>query len=172
MSITIQHIYRVAPVFTPKTATSLREATEEAVRKRANLSEANLRGANLRRADLHGANFYGADLRGANLHGANLYGANLSEAYLADANLKGTLIGKHTFASVTWPGHGEEGRQLLAVSDQDGEGIDIYHCGCFRGTYDELRSFIARGDKELRPSRELTFDVVNMLLAAGKASVK
>jgi hypothetical protein len=61
---------------------SLKEAVEQAVRSRANLSEAYLSEAYLSGADLSGAN-----LSEAYLSGADLSGANLSEAYLSRADL-------------------------------------------------------------------------------------
>ncbi|MFH2076287.1 MAG: pentapeptide repeat-containing protein [Pseudomonadota bacterium] len=60
--------------------TSVKEAAEEAVFQKKDLSGANLSEADLSEADLRGANLSEADLRGANLRGANLGGANLGGA--------------------------------------------------------------------------------------------
>jgi Family of unknown function (DUF5758)/Pentapeptide repeats (8 copies) len=68
-------------------ASFVRDAAEEAVAARANLSGANLSGA-----DLSGANLSGADLSGAYLYGANLYGANLSGVLNARVPLAQTRI--------------------------------------------------------------------------------
>jgi hypothetical protein len=143
---------------------------------RAYLGRADLRGANLSGANLSGANLSGAYLgradlgraylRGANLSGANLSGANLSGADLSGANLSGA--NGIRCAAATWSGHGECGRQLLAVADQDGPGVDIYRCGCFRGTWTQLVEYIERGEERHKASRTLTAEVVSMLLAAAK----
>lgn len=136
----------------------------------ADLYGADLHGADLRAADLSGADLRDADLRDANLRGAKLYGANLSGANLRGARLSGAqmseVLGVRVVA-VTWSGHGEQGRQLLAVDDQD-EGVTIYHCGCFRGTREGLIQYIKTGDGAHQASRTLTLDVVDMLLAANR----
>jgi hypothetical protein len=137
----------------------------------AKLSDANLRGVDLRGVDLRGAN-----LRGANLRGADLRGAKLSDANLSYTNLRGADFRDADFysahmqcnsgliaVSVTWPGHGECGRQLLAIKQ---EGDAVYFCGCFSGSRDELLEYIKNGEEKHRPSRSLTLDVVDMLLAA------
>ena len=102
---------------------------------RANLSGANLSGANLR----------GANLRGANLRGANLRGANLQEA----TGVK--------YAQCAWSGHGERGRQLLAVVMGD---QTAFFCGCFSGGEASLRQFIAEGAALLQPSRTKALEFV------------
>lgn len=89
-------------IYTSATATTVREATEEAAKAGANLADANLAGANLPGANLAGANLAGATLAdanlgraylaGATLAGANLAGANLADANLADANLAGAIL--------------------------------------------------------------------------------
>jgi hypothetical protein len=71
---------------------SLKEAVEQAVAERANLSYANLSGtrlsyANLRYANLSHADLSHADLSDADLSGANLRYANLSHADLSYARL-------------------------------------------------------------------------------------
>jgi hypothetical protein len=134
----------------------------------ASLSGAYLRGANLRSASLSGADLRGATLSGADLSGADLRGANLSDADLSGANLSEAL--GIVWAAVSWTGHGACGRQLLAVADQDGSGIDIYHCSCFRGTRDALLSYIAAGEEQYKRSRRMAVEIVDMLLADGRAS--
>jgi hypothetical protein len=134
----------------------------------ANLSGARLRGANLSGAWLSGANLEWANLDGAILKQANLSGANLSGAYLRQANLSGAnlrgvnlkganLEGAHmqqvvglSVAACHWSGHGECGRQLLAVALP--EGLHFY-CGCFSGSAEELRDYIADGKAVYAPSR-------------------
>ena len=71
---------------------NLKEAVEDAVKKKISLRRANLEGANLRRANLEGASLREANLRGAELRGASLEGANLRRANLEGANLEGAAL--------------------------------------------------------------------------------
>jgi hypothetical protein len=116
--------------------------------------------ADLSRANLSGANLSGADLSGANLSGADLSGANLSGADLSGANLSGAL---HTFASVSFLGHGECGRALTAIRRKDGDTPELY-CGCFTGNTKALREYIANGPEKYRATRTLALDTVLALL--------
>ena len=128
----------------------------------AHLTEANLRWADLTEANLTGAHLTGANLRWADLTEADLRRADLSGVDLTGADLRGAILVECLgvkYASVTWPGHGELGRQLLCVNG-------VYFCGCFRGTRDELLSVIKNGEEQHRASRTLTLDVVQMLMAA------
>ena len=133
----------------------------------ADLHEANLRWANLSGADLRGANLHEANLRWANLSGANLSGADLREADLRWANLRGAdlseadLSGNVKYAACSFTGHGECGRQLLALSI---DGYVKYHCGCFRGTREELCAYIDNGEKRYRESRYVALDCVDMMM--------
>ena len=83
-------------IFT-STKTTYKEAVEEAIKSKANLSwadlsKANLSKANLSWADLSKANLSGANLSWADLSGANLSGANLSDANLSNATIDGCLF--------------------------------------------------------------------------------
>jgi uncharacterized protein YjbI with pentapeptide repeats len=114
--ITLKNYLDNSTIYT-STASSLREAVEEAVRNNVNLSFVSLReadlgcinidGANLYRANLYKcflyesslknvnfreANLGGADLGSTNLEGANLEGANLNGAYILGASLTGTSL--------------------------------------------------------------------------------
>jgi uncharacterized protein YjbI with pentapeptide repeats len=114
----------------------------------ADLSGANLRCADLRRANLSGADLHWADLSGANLHAAQLSGANLRAADLSRADLsevRGVMV-----ASCHWSAHGEHDRQLSAVLLHDGL---RFYCGCFNGSEQELRSYIANGGAQYVASR-------------------
>ena len=139
----------------------------------ANLSSANLCGANLKcaylcgadlkgaylcGADLMGANLRGANLKGANLKGANLKGADLCGADLMGANLRGSV---DNFATVSFSGHGEYGRVLTVIVR--GEKIELF-CGCFYGSVEDLRNYIADGEECLKRTRTLALDTVLMLL--------
>ena len=126
------------------------------------LNRASLRGADLRGADLSGANLSWASLRGADLSGADLNRASLRGADLSGADLSGARGILH--ASVGWSNHGDCGRTLLVVADQDGPGIDVYHCGCFCGDRDELLEYIEEGVERYRRTRRLALEVVQMLL--------
>ena len=143
---------------------------------RADLSDADLRMANLRMAKLHGAKLRGADLREAKLRMAKLTEAELSGADLRKADLrkadlrKADLSGAYmhgadltdaagvAWAVCGWSAYGEFERTLLAVADQDGPGVDVYHCGCFRGTLADLRSYIANGEARYATTRTLAAD--------------
>ena len=133
-----------------------RLAVLAALKDGADLRYANLSGADLRYANLSGANLSGADLRYANLSDANLRYANLRDAYLGGAKITAT-------AAVVFTGHGQCGRQLLAV--RAGESILLW-CGCFHGTPDELRAFIAGDEPCYRKTRTLALDTALMLLDA------
>ena len=86
-TIHIKNRFSGEVIFESKTAKTMKEAVEEAVKSEADLSEANLYEANLSKADLSEANLSEANLSKANLYEANLSKANLSKANLSEANL-------------------------------------------------------------------------------------
>ena len=172
-------------------AESLHELVIKAVCSEANLREANLRGANLSEAnlswadlseanlswaDLSEANLSGADLSGADLSMANLSradlsmadlsGADLSEANLRRANLRGANLrgaaGIGSWSQVAFAGHGECGRMLIAIH-QTGKN-PVYRCGCFYGSEQELREYIAAGDENKKSSRLRALEVAKELM--------
>lgn len=106
----------------------------------ANLSGADLSRADLSRADLSGADLSGADLRWASLSGADLHGS------------KGLM-----FAQCAFSDHGECGRMLTAALIGD---EDVYFCGCFRGSADDLQKYIDDGKSEHKATRQIAFDFV------------
>jgi hypothetical protein len=53
-------------------------------------------------------------------------------------------------ASCHWSAHGEHDRQLSAVLLHDGL---RFYCGCFNGSEQELRSYIANGGAQYVASR-------------------
>jgi hypothetical protein len=122
--------------------------------RHADLSSANLRYADLRHADLSFANLMHADLSSANLRYADLSSANLSSANLSSAR---NLI----YSACYFSGHGECGRQLLAV--KIGEDVKLF-CGCFSGTETELRDYIEKHDEELKSSRLIALETVLKLI--------
>lgn len=65
------------------------------------------------------------------------------------------------YSACYFSGHGECGRQLLAV--KIGEGIKLF-CGCFKGDEKELRDYIEKGDKDLKESRLLALETVLKLI--------
>lgn len=79
-----------------------------------------------------------ADLSGSDLRNADLRCANLSE-------VTGVKV-----AACHWSSHGERGRQLGAVLLPDGL---RFYCGCFSGSEQELRSYIANGGAQYVASR-------------------
>lgn len=124
----------------------------------ANLFEADLFGADLRDVDLRGASLFGADLREANLIGADLRSTNLIDARLSGASLNRANLSMAkgvVYAQMSFAGHGEMGRQLLAVK------IDeqiMFFCGCFQGTEADLREYIEDGNEELKASRTFALE--------------
>ena len=93
--IEIKHRDTNATIYRSDTATTVREAVEEAVNAGANLSYAYLGSANLAGADLSYAY-----LGSANLAGANLADADLSSAYLGGADLGGADLGGFNAPSI------------------------------------------------------------------------
>ena len=90
---------------------------------------------------------------------AYLSGANLSGADLSDQPLR--------YASCSWTAHGECGRALtgIAMPDESGALRLRLSCGCFRGTADELREYIARGDERYRASRTTALQFILLRMA-------
>jgi hypothetical protein len=137
------------------------------------LSGANLSGADLSGANLSGANLSGADLSGADLSGANLSGAILSGAYLSGADLSGAYLSSANnlqevdrviaVAQLQFSAHGACGRMLTAIK---GERSVRLFCGCFTGSIEDLRAYIARGERRLQKTRSLALDTVLVLLEA------
>ena len=93
---------------------------------------------------------------------ADLSRADLSDANLIGANLSGAV---HRWAQVAFMGHGECGRMLTAVIYAEG-GDTVYQCGCFSGSMDELKAYIANGPEAYKPSRNMAMEVVTQLLNA------
>lgn len=112
--------------------------TSEVIMEVPDLCGANLRGADLSEANLRYTDLRGADLREACLRGADLSGADLRRA-------RGLI-----YAQISFTGHGESGRQLLAVKIDEQV---IFFCGCFSGTEADLRVYIENGEENLKASR-------------------
>ena len=132
---------------------------------RARLDGASLDGASLDRASLVRASLDGARLVGASLDGASLVGARLVRASLDGARLDGASLVEAlgvVYASCSWADHGECGRQLMAAQI---DGKDVYYCGCFRGSLDELREYINLGEEKYRASRTIAADFVSARMA-------
>lgn len=127
---------------------------------RADLSRASLRGADLNGANLRWANLSETDLRGANLSNARLRGASLRGADLRRADMNGADLGAGRVAACYWTDHGECGRELLGVALPDDSGtlrLRLY-CGCFAGSAQDLRDYIAAGEERYRQSRTAALD--------------
>jgi len=100
-----------------------------------------------------------ADLRYANLSSANLSSADLSSADLRYADLQ-QIKGKQ-FSQVSFSGHGECGRSLIAI--KEGELVKLF-CGCFNGTKEELITYIEKGEEKYKKSRTLAMETVLQLI--------
>ena len=118
--------------------------------RNSNLHNADLSNADLCNADLREANLSDANLKEANLEGANLSGADLSNITLTNANLQRTT--GVIWADCGWADHGMHGRRLLAVRIND---EDVYFCGCFQGSLNDLLAYIADIRPDLAHSRTL-----------------
>ena len=117
---------------------------------------ADLSRTNLSRADLTSANLSKAHLSGANLSGANLSGADLTSANLS------------AYAQVSFSGHGERGRMLTVIRQT--EESDMYFCcGCFRGSLEDITTYIKEGEARFRQSRTLALETVLKLMEVVKA---
>ena len=95
-TIKIKNRYNDEVIFESKTAKTIKECVEGAVKKGINLSE-----ADLSEAYLYRANLFKADLFKADLSKADLSEANLSEAYLSGAYLLYCKMNKKVFKQIT-----------------------------------------------------------------------
>ena len=142
----------------------------------ANLNGANLNCADLTNADLTKANLTCAELREtdlsfADLKFADLYRADLKDAKLSYAKLSNAILNSVKnlqCASCYFTGHGECGRQLLAV-EIDNE--IILFCGCFKGNEAELRKYIEEGDEKYKASRLMALEMVLKFIEVEKLSI-
>jgi uncharacterized protein YjbI with pentapeptide repeats len=122
------------------------------------------------RAVLTGAVLTGAVLRDAVLTGAVLRDAVLRDAVLTGADLTGADLRGGKFiarASVQFSAHGEYGRELTAIRTDAKENPVTLWCGCFMGTPEELRKYIAEGADRYAASRALAMETVLKLLDCG-----
>ena len=99
---------------------SLKEAVEDAVRRKiqlhgVDLSGADLAGVNLKGVNLAEVNLRGANLRGANLRETNLYHAELDSADLSGAKLEHSAMESAKFSNANLEGANLEGSHLKAV---------------------------------------------------------
>jgi hypothetical protein len=128
-------------------------------------SETVLTGANMASSRLYCADLTGANLRGTNFSGSNMYGSHLMDAVLIDADFMDANLSEArgiVYAQAAWSGHGECGRQLLAVRINN---VDRYFCGCFEGTLKDLDEYIDEGETELKASRRLVRNFVAACMA-------
>ena len=65
------------------------------------------------------------------------------------------------FSQISFSGHGECGRSLIAIKEN--ELVKLF-CGCFSGTKEELIAYIEKGEEKYKKSRTLALDTVLMLL--------
>ena len=121
---------------------TVKDAVNQAVKEKANLSGADLSGAdlrganfsyaNLRGANLRGADLRGADLSGANLRGANLRGANLRGADLRGADLSGADLDKR-YIQISCIG---SAKRMTTYCFDD----NVIWCGCFKGSLQDFET--------------------------------
>ena len=89
--IAIKHRFSGATICEFDVAT-IKEAVEQAIQKKINLSYSDLSGSNLSYSDLSGSNLSGSNLSGSNLSGSNLSYSNLGYSNLGGSNLRGSNI--------------------------------------------------------------------------------
>ena len=133
MSIEIKRIDGTV-AYESQSATSLKEAAEEAVRQGVSLARANFSGAHFPGAHFPGANFSGANFFGAHFSGANFSGANFSRANFYGANFYGAEGILHVGPVDGW--------DMYAVRWPDGPRIKA---GCRWFTVDEARGWWGKG---------------------------
>jgi len=124
------------------------------------LSYSNLRGSDLSGSDLSGSDLSYSDLSGSNLRGSDLRGSDLSYSDLSGSDLSGSIF---AYAMVSFTGHGECGRLLMAIRRKEGDAPEL-HCGCFSGNTKALREYIANGPERYKATRTLALDTVLVLL--------
>ena len=128
------------------------------------LTEADLRDSSLGDADLRFSDLTEVDLRDSHLECANLKDADLTETKLSGAYLNNVILisaRNIQHASCYFTGHGERGRQLLAIKIND---ETMLFCGCFKGNESELRTYIEEGDEKYKASRLIALDTVLKLI--------
>ena len=151
-----------------------------------NLNNSNLRYANLSNAYLSHTDLSGAYLGGADLSGADLRYANLNSAYLYHTDLYYTNLINDDLtnadfseaklnsvrniqqASCCFTGHGELGRQLLAIKINN---ETMLFCGCFKGNEAELRKYIEEDEEKYKASRLIALDTVLKLIEIEKVNI-
>ena len=137
----------------------------------ANLTYADLKGADLSNADLSYTDLSNANLNGANLKFADLTYADLKDAKLSYAKLSNAILNSAEnikYAYCCFRGHGEIGRQLLAV-EIDNE--IILFCGCFKGNEAELRKYIEEDEEKYKASRLMALEMVLKFIEVEKLSI-
>lgn len=100
---------------------TVREAVEEAIRRKLILFAVDLRGADLTGLKLNGGTFEQATFANANLKGATINGCDLKESDFTQANLKGVNLGSNSMEQAIFRQANAEGadfsRSFLSFSD-------------------------------------------------------
>lgn len=133
MSIEIKRIDGTV-AYESQSATSLKEAAEEAVRQGVSLARAHFPLAHFSGANFSGANFYKADFYKANFSLANFSGADFSRANFYGANFYGAEGILHVGPIDRW--------DMYAVRWPDGPRIKA---GCRWFTVSEAREWWGKG---------------------------
>lgn len=153
----------------------------------ADLSNARVSNCRFERSSLNNANLKFATFRDCSFDGATFASARMTQARFTNCTFRrcffaGAAMRRVMFedcclaevadlqhASVSWSGHGEQGRQLTAIITPQDE--TVYHCGCFHGSRKELLEFIHKEEedehhlsREWVKSRLQTLEIVDMLL--------
>jgi len=122
MSIEIKRIDGTV-AYESQSATSLKEAAEEAVRQGVSLALANFSGANFSGADFSLANFSRANFSGANFSGADFSLADFSRANFSRANFSGADFYKANFSGANFSGANFSRANFYGANFSGAEGI-------------------------------------------------
>ena len=82
---------KVLYTYTKENAT-IKDALEQAVKEKVNLSNSNLSNSNLSNSNLSNSNLRNSNLRNSNLSNSNLSNSNLSNSYLSNSNLSNSNL--------------------------------------------------------------------------------
>ena len=141
---------------------SIKDAVEEAVRQKVNLSNADLYNADLYNANLFNANLSNADLSNAdlsnsnlsyaNLSNANLFNAKLSSANLSNADLSNAKYNNTYFTLLNLP---NQRYSIGVIKNKDSE--DEIKIGCERHKVSEWEGFTNKKWRKIHKNIILSF---------------
>lgn len=116
--------------------------------------------------DFSYSNFKQTDLSSSTFKFCRLDGATIELAILTNVQLHGTIFWGvfYRFAKVAFTNHGQCGRELIAIRQNNQDSPIQLFCGCFTGTEEALRDFIAKGSQDMAKTRLLALETVLKLL--------